>query len=345
MAQIDSFLARLTESRAQRATFHSDAPLQVQHATGNTDGSVTTAEQVQTFLEEILPPELKSQWEVQGQTSFTYAAPSGLFQMNARRTDGRIHLEMIPANVLPAGNPPVQPPPNDSGTGPKAVLPAPLRGFNLGAFLLSWIWAIGNRSWLGLLALLPGIGFFLRFWLGFKGNQMAWQNRKWDSYEQFKKTQTSWMIAGIVLVGIGILLAPINMAIFFPVFARARENARRDACQTNLHRVAQAVILYQSDNHGFYPPYTTSEEWEQVLKKYELSHEAFVCPSVQPGKSSYAFNTDLAGHNQKELQSAGKTPLVFDSEARHLDGANVAFADGSIHWFHGKALDQAMSGG
>lgn len=343
MAHIDSFLARLVESRAERATFHSDAPLQVQHTTGNIDGSVTSAEQVQNFLEEILPPELRSQWEVQGQAGFTYAAPSGLFQINARRTDGRIHLEMIPGNVLPAKNP-VLPPANDSGTGPKAVLPEPLRGFNFGAFLLSWIWAIGNRSWLGLLALLPCVGFFVRFWLGFKGNEMAWRNRRWDSYEQFKKTQMNWMIAGVVIAGIGILLSPIYMAIFFPVFARARENARRTACQTHLHQIALAVENYQVDNNGFYPPGSTSEEWQQSLRKYSLPQDVYHCPSDNKGILSYAFNTDLAGENAANLKSVAETPLVFDGEARHLDGANVAFADSHVKWYRDDQLNAVMGG-
>ena len=45
--------------------------------------------------------------------------------------------------------------PNTSGTGSGAIIPPGVAGWSWGAFLLNWIWAIGNRTWIGLLALVP----------------------------------------------------------------------------------------------------------------------------------------------------------------------------------------------
>jgi len=41
---------------------------------------------------------------------------------------------------------------NSSGTGAAAEIPPGVKGWSWGAFLLNWIWAIGNQTWIGLLA-------------------------------------------------------------------------------------------------------------------------------------------------------------------------------------------------
>jgi hypothetical protein len=104
-----------------------------------------------------------------------------------------------PTNPTPATN-------NDSGTGPGAVLPAELRGFNWGALTLNLIWSIAHSSWLGLLVMVPCAGIIMPFVLGFKGNEWAWQNRKWRSSEHFKATQRMWMVCGFVVTLIFIVL-------------------------------------------------------------------------------------------------------------------------------------------
>jgi hypothetical protein len=108
---------------------------------------------------------------------------------------------------------------NDSGTGPTAKLPAELQGFNLGACLMTWIWSIGMQFWLGLLVIpavfvlsfipligpIANIGAMIFF--GIKGNEWAWQHRRWDSAQQFRDTQRVWMYWGIGLFILGVVLA------------------------------------------------------------------------------------------------------------------------------------------
>ena len=88
---------------------------------------------------------------------------------------------------------------NDSGRGPQSAIPPALRGFNWGAFLLAPLWAVFNNSWLGLAAVIPGIGFIVQIVLGVKGNEWAWQNRRWDSMEHFFTTQRNWALWGAIL--------------------------------------------------------------------------------------------------------------------------------------------------
>ena len=72
------------------------------------------------------------------------------------------------------------------------VPPAGVRGWSWGAFLLNWIWAIGNRTFIGLFALIPWVGFGVALWLGIKGREMAWKNARWDSVEHFNRVQRQW---------------------------------------------------------------------------------------------------------------------------------------------------------
>jgi len=116
---------------------------------------------------------------------------------------------------------------NTSGTGSTAVVPPGVAGWNWGAFLLNWIWAIGNSVWIGLLALVPCASLIVAIVLGIKGSEWAWQQRRWESVEQFKATQRAWAIAGLIVLVIGVLfIIPIFAAILFPVFVRAREAAQ-----------------------------------------------------------------------------------------------------------------------
>jgi hypothetical protein len=83
-------------------------------------------------------------------------------------------------------------------------LPAELRGFNWGAFFLSWVWGIRHRVYIALLALipLPLIGLIVSVHVGNRGNELAWQRRRWESVDAFRKTQRRWGIAGGVVVAI-----------------------------------------------------------------------------------------------------------------------------------------------
>lgn len=86
-------------------------------------------------------------------------------------------------------------------------MPEELKGWNWGAFLLNWIWGIGNRTYIALLMFVPFVNLVMIFVLGVKGNKWAWHNRQWESVEQFKAVQKAWAVWGVVILVIGVLLA------------------------------------------------------------------------------------------------------------------------------------------
>lgn len=101
-------------------------------------------------------------------------------------------------------------------------LPPGIKGWSWGGFFLNFIWAISNKTWIGLLTLVPVIGLPMPFILGLKGREWAWRNKQWDSVEHFVKVQRQWAIAGVIfyLVALSIVFAgaayPLIKAKFSP---------------------------------------------------------------------------------------------------------------------------------
>ncbi|MEP1383512.1 MAG: hypothetical protein ABJK64_06920 [Paraglaciecola sp.] len=107
---------------------------------------------------------------------------------------------------------------NNSGMGKGHPLPDGVKGWSWGAFLLNWIWSIGNSTWIGLIALIPYIGFVMAIVLGIKGREWAWQNKKWESVEEFQRVQKKWSFWGVLIV-LGFFLIGILAAILIPMLA------------------------------------------------------------------------------------------------------------------------------
>ena len=105
--------------------------------------------------------------------------------------------------------------PNTSGMGRGHPIPEGVQGWSWGGFLLNWIWAIGNRTWIGLLALVPYVGLVIVIMLGIKGRAWAWQNKKWESVEHFQRVQRLWAIWGVI-IAVGLLVLGLLAAIIIP---------------------------------------------------------------------------------------------------------------------------------
>lgn len=100
---------------------------------------------------------------------------------------------------------------------------------------------------------------------------------------------------GFTLIEILVVIAIISIlaAILFPVFARARENARRASCQSNLKQIGLGLLQYIGDYdetlpHSFHgsfgdstPAGTTPDnyKWMDAIYPYVKSEALFNCPS------------------------------------------------------------------
>lgn len=98
---------------------------------------------------------------------------------------------------------------NPYAQGPGAGVPAELKGkLNWGAFLLCPIWSIAHSTWIGLISLVPYVGWIMCIVMLIKGNEMAWQNRQFSSVEEFNKVQKIW-----TMWGVGVLVASIILGL------------------------------------------------------------------------------------------------------------------------------------
>lgn len=92
------------------------------------------------------------------------------------------------------------------------------------------------------------------------------------------KRKAFTLIELLVVIAIISILA----AILFPVFARARENARRASCLSNLKQIGLGVMMYVQDYDERFPYYyypTEGDTWIDVIQPYVKSKQVFHCPS------------------------------------------------------------------
>lgn len=122
---------------------------------------------------------------------------------------------------------------NTSGQGKSAVVPPEIDRWNWGAFLLNWIWGIGNNTFIALLMFVPFVNFVMAFVLGAKGSTWAWQNKRWDNLEQFKTAQRKWARWGVILFALG---AASLVPLFFVIGGMLKDSEPYKLAKTQLEQ-------------------------------------------------------------------------------------------------------------
>jgi TIR domain len=88
----------------------------------------------------------------------------------------------------------------------EASVESELKKWNWGAFLLGPIWGIGHGVFRSLLTFVPIYGIYEWIMLGRQGNRWAWEKRRWDSVESFRKTQRKWAMWGAIVSTLLVLI-------------------------------------------------------------------------------------------------------------------------------------------
>lgn len=129
---------------------------------------------------------------------------------------------------------------------------------------------------------------------------------------------------GFTLIELLVVIAIIAIlaAILFPVFAQAREAARKASCQSNLKQISTAIGMYNQDFDGSYPMVrygnvAVHDTWKQELYPYTKNLGIFQCPS-NSGATGTLTNGDCG-------YSAGSVSVPPQSYAwATANGANPA---------------------
>jgi len=91
------------------------------------------------------------------------------------------------------------------------------------------------------------------------------------------------LIELLVVIAIIAILA----AILFPVFAQAREAARKASCQSNQKQIATAFLMYAQDYDETFMPQLWNaaqyDSWWFSIQPYAKNARILACPSVNPG--------------------------------------------------------------
>src|SRR5687768_12296631 len=89
--------------------------------------------------------------------------------------------------------------------------------------------------------------------------------------------------SGFTLIELLVVIAIIAIlaSILFPVFARARENARRSSCQSNLKQIGLGIMQYTQDYDEKMPAVSWGSglRWHEVVQPYVKSTQLLRCPS------------------------------------------------------------------
>lgn len=143
------------------------------------------------------------------------------------------------------------------------------------------------------------------------------------------------LIELLVVIAIIAILA----SILFPVFARARENARRASCMSNMKQLGLSMMMYKQDYDGRFPSAgwvdnlpcpdgsgnMCGASWEVKIYPYVKSLQVYVCPSDSDrvwlgnnqgtGQISYGYNfVNLDFVNEAAIDKPSQMIMMADMQ-------------------------------
>ncbi len=149
---------------------------------------------------------------------------------------------------------------------------------------------------------------------------------------------------GFTLIELLVVIAIISIlaSILFPVFARARENARRASCQSNLKQIGLGIMQYTQD---YDEKYLLSQDvpssggsgitFVTALQPYVKSTQIFICPSTSNDATAadianrsttikdFIWNV-TAGSGSGSYQAAARGAYGMNSNLTGLTGISMA---------------------
>ena len=145
------------------------------------------------------------------------------------------------------------------------------------------------------------------------------------------------LIELLVVIAIIAILA----AILFPVFARARENARRSSCQSNLKQISLGLLQYRQDYDERFAPASVAAPgvgWANIMQPYVKSIQILQCPSnsnppndnplAEPFGGGYG-NSSFTDYSYNSLLAPGDPNIGISESTVNQPVLTIMLVDGT----------------
>ncbi len=163
----------------------------------------------------------------------------------------------------------------------------------------------------------------------------------------FTPQRATTRLSGFTLIELLVVIAIIAIpaAILFPVFGRARENARRSSCQSNLKQIGLGFAQYAQDYDERFPmnrvvgATSTPYGWADSIQPYLKSYQIFQCPSEPNGPGTnpngdnytdYWYNVAMARANGGAYAGGANPQNMLGVKDSQLDYPSLTVVTGDF---------------
>jgi prepilin-type processing-associated H-X9-DG protein len=153
-------------------------------------------------------------------------------------------------------------------------------------------------------------------------------------------------IIGIVNIALWVMLSIAAV----PAVARARQQAMRVQCASNMRQLSIAIAMYAQDNKGMVPPNL------DVLGKYfgPGAAQVHTCPDAAAHGVPPATTTPIARYSYvyivppvprlAQIRMPSTVPAIYEPLANHGGrGINVVYWDGHVEWHTGASAQRVLA--
>lgn len=144
-------------------------------------------------------------------------------------------------------------------------------------------------------------------------------------------------VKGFTLIELLVVIAVIAIlaAILFPVFARARESARKTQCLSNMRQLGTAITMYTGDYDEVFPELVSggcwgrardaNALWTRQIWPYVKNRGVMLCPSASIARAGFRFDASIPVPEDQEINPPPCGNWHTDRRAQPI-GMNKFFA-------------------
>jgi prepilin-type N-terminal cleavage/methylation domain-containing protein/prepilin-type processing-associated H-X9-DG protein len=154
------------------------------------------------------------------------------------------------------------------------------------------------------------------------------------------------LIELLVVIGIIAILA----GMLLPALSKAKESARRIACNNNLKQINLAFLMYVGESSDTIPTPSNSQRWTTLLLPFYVNTNLLRCPSDVP--TPYSLGMDDSDITKHPADAAPRTYIMNawddyfrDPETTNTSLKEMVFADPSESISYGEKLGDAPPAG